>query len=260
MRDLLRTFTMPLALAAPFVFSAPAKAVPVDLELSLVIDVSGSVNTSEYNLQMDGYANAFRDSAIQNAILNGTNGAIATNVIFFASSASVGIPFTLLDSQSAINAFADTLDNFARPFSGLTDIFDGINLAVPQFGDETGGTANGFESPRQVIDVSGDGASSASPTQAARNNALAAGVDTINGIAIENSPTSTFITDFYQNNVIGGTNAFVATAAGFDAFGAAVRNKLRVEIVGGPIPEPSTFALFGFGLMGLALAWRRRRT
>ena len=53
-----------------------ASAVPVDLGLSLVIDVSGSVSTAEYNLQMDGYANAFRSSAVQQNILGGNVGAI----------------------------------------------------------------------------------------------------------------------------------------------------------------------------------------
>ena len=44
--------------------ASTASAVPVDLGLSLVIDVSGSVSGSEYDLQMDGYANAFRSAAV----------------------------------------------------------------------------------------------------------------------------------------------------------------------------------------------------
>ena len=39
--------------AAPLLaVSMQAKALPVDMELSLVIDVSGSVNSTEYDLMM----------------------------------------------------------------------------------------------------------------------------------------------------------------------------------------------------------------
>jgi len=250
---------LPLALLGAV--SVNTHAIPVDLELSLVIDVSGSVNASEYNLQMDGYANAFRSNTVQDAILGGTVGSIAVNSIFFSSSASEGIGFTLLDSAAAINSFADVLDNFARPFSGGTTIASGLNLSVPSFGDETGGVANGFESARQVIDVSGDGQSNILSTQAARDNALAAGIDAINGIAIEFNDTSTTITDFYRDNVIGGTGSFVETAAGFASFQDAITRKLFREISNpNPVSEPSTLVLLSLGLFGLAFARRRKHS
>jgi len=244
---------------------------PVDLELSLVIDVSGSVNTSEYNLQRDGYANGLRDAANKTAIVGGTEGAIAVNAVFFSSSAQESIPFTLLDSVTAINSFADTLGNFSRPFSGGTTIASGINLAVGTFGSETGGAGSGdtFLSSRQVIDVSGDGTSFGPTTQAARDAAIAAGIDAINGLAIENSPNSTVITDFYRDNVIAGTGAFVETATGFDTFDQAVGAKLKREIIDSnpnppppgpnPVPEPSTLVCWiGLGLLGL-VQWRRKK-
>ncbi|MCH9672492.1 MAG: DUF1194 domain-containing protein [Gammaproteobacteria bacterium] len=262
MRGFRKNALKSVAAASLLGFGVSAQAIPVDLELSLVIDVSGSVSGSEYDLQMDGYAGAFRDAAVQNAILGGANGGIAVNAVFFSSSAQELIPFTLLDTVASINAFADTLDNFARPFSGGTTISAGLNVSVPSFGLETGGVANGFESTRQVIDVSGDGTSSTTGTQNARDAALAAGVDAINGIAIEGNATSTVITDFYRDNLIGGTGSFVVTAAGFDDFDTAIVTKLRAEIAPPPtpgIPEPSVMALFGAGLFGLGMMSIRRR-
>ena len=100
----------------------------VDTKLSLVIDVSGSVSTSEYNLQMDGYAAAFRSSGVQNLILNGPLGRIAVNTTFFASSATTPTAFQLLDDAASINGYADFLDNATRP-TGIgtsTEIADGI--------------------------------------------------------------------------------------------------------------------------------------
>lgn len=242
------------ALAVSAVAST-ASAVPVDLGLSLVIDVSGSVSTSEYNLQMDGYANAFRSAAIQSNILGGTNGAIGVNVVFFDSnfySTSLD-SFTILDSTSAINAFADILDTFVRPGSGGTDIFDGVNRATALLTSAT----SGIETTNLVMDVSGDGTSSSSLTQSARDAAAALNI-VINGLAIEGSSTSTLITDFYRNNVIT-SDGFVVTAAGFDDFQRAVEQKLLVETgPGNQIPLPGTLALLGLGMLGLTAVRKRR--
>ncbi|SER41852.1 PEP-CTERM protein-sorting domain-containing protein [Nitrosomonas sp. Nm51] len=236
--------SIPLLLSSSF-----ASAVLVDSELSLVIDISGSVDTSEYNLMMDGYANAFRDSAVQSNILNGTHGAIAVNAVFFASSAFTTSldSYTLLNSVASINAFADTLDNFARPGNGLTDIFDGMNKS-----SSTLLADNGFESTNLIMDVSGDGTSNAFSTQAARNAAEAAGI-TVNGITIG----STSINTFYNNNVIT-SNGFSLHATDFTAFEAGVKQKLRIETQTNPVSEPASLALFTLGLLSIA-ALRRNR-
>ncbi|TVO56108.1 DUF1194 domain-containing protein [Denitromonas halophila] len=243
---------------AALAFSAvasTASAVPVDLGLSLVIDVSGSVDTAEYNLQMDGYANAFRSAAVQSNILGGTNGQIGVNVVFFDSnfySTSLDA-FTILDSTSAINAFADILDVFARPGSGGTSIYTGTNRAVSLLTAAT----SGIETTNMVIDVSGDGTSSSSSDQAARNAAAALNI-TINGLAIEANATSTSITNYYTNNVVTG-DGFVETAADFSDFQRAVENKLRIETAppGNQIPLPGTLALLGLGMAGLAAVRKR---
>ena len=128
----------------------------------------------------------------QSNILGGTTGAIGVNVVFFDSSFySTSLDtFTVLDSVAAINSFADLLDSFLRPGSGGTVISAGVNRAVSLL---TSGSS-GLETTNLVIDVSGDGTSTSSTTQAARDAAAAAGI-TVNGLAIEGSTTSTTITD-----------------------------------------------------------------
>ncbi len=42
--------------------------IPVDLELVLAVDTSGSVDTREYELQIEGLVKAFRDPAVIAAI------------------------------------------------------------------------------------------------------------------------------------------------------------------------------------------------
>ena len=54
-----------------------ATAEEVDMQLVLAIDVSSSVNYDEYNLQMRGFAAAFRDDLVIEAITAGPRGRIS---------------------------------------------------------------------------------------------------------------------------------------------------------------------------------------
>jgi len=141
-----------------------------------------------------------------------------------------------------------------------------INYSVPLF-------TNVYEGARQVIDVTGDGAESevwseinpiCPPLQAARDNALASGVDTINALFVENhdwfgvAPTDYVnAIDYGNNNVIGGTGAFVNIVSSFDQFAPAVLEKIGREIQPTVIPAPGAIVL---GSIGVAfVGWLRRR-
>jgi hypothetical protein len=244
-----------------------ARALPVDLELALLVDVSGSINATEFTQQMRGYGNAFRNASIQSDILDTTGGRlgkIAVTLVQWANGQTQRIGWTLLDSAASINAFAELLCPAvgacpARPTTvgSGTSIGPAIDFAVPLFVD------NGFEGTFEVIDVSGDGSSTVSTTAAARDAALAAGIDRINGITIGGG-TSLF--DFYNLNVKGGTGAFVLAAADFEGFETAIAQKLGFEIrnedpANPPatgVPVPATAALFGAALVGLVAARRRK--
>lgn len=227
-----------------------AKAAIIDLELSLVVDISGSVDSTEYNLQMDGYAAAFRDLTIQDRIANSING-LAVNVIFFASNAAITTldAFTILTSATEANLFANLLDSFARPTTGSvavggtttgtqTGIGNGINRAVELLnGNGLDGTFGG------VIDVSGDGRNNFGLAPKLQSDlALAAGY-TVNGLAI-----GAGLVPYYTSDVIT-SNGFVVEAADFNDFTRAAIQKIELETRVIQTPEPSMLAFLALGLL-----------
>jgi hypothetical protein len=248
------------------VASAQQQVTSVDLELQLLVDVSGSIDNNEFALQRDGYVNAFRSQAIKDAIQAPTDvdgnariGNIAAQLIYWsgANQQQVAVDWTLIDSDSDSEDFATAIDNATRPFSGQTAPGSAIAFGAPLF------TNNGFDGTSLVMDVSGDGSQNqGADTGTARNDALngASGndaIDRINGIAIGGD---TVVESFYQNSIVGGPDGFFVAAANFTDFQNAIEDKIEAEVRNDvvQVPIPSTMLLLSAGLAGLGLLARRR--
>ena len=236
--------------------AAAASLIPVNTELSLLIDVSGSVNRSEYALQIGGYRNAFLKLAPE--FESGKFGSVAVNLIQWSGETQQqqSISWTLLKDQASVTQFAAAIGGVVRASSGNTAPGSAIQFATPLF------RSNNYDGQRWVIDVSGDGVqNSGFSTIMARNNALAAGVSTINGLPIVTSADPTLET-WYKNNIQGGVNSFVIPANGFDDFDRAIEQKLRLELtlpptIPTPVPVPGS--LLAIALAGGGLSYLKRR-
>lgn len=215
---------------AVIVGATPAPAgTPVDLELVLAVDVSSSVDDREFELQMQGIAAAFRDPGVQAAIHAIGDLGIAVALIQWSEFVHQRktVDWTLVRDAADAAALADDIAAAGREISGGgTAIYGAINFALHEF------DTNGYDGRRQVIDVSGDGRSDLMvPTTAARDRAVARGV-AINGLVIlDDEP---HLDRYYRANVIGGAEAFVLTAEGFETFAGAIVAKLIREIAYSP--------------------------
>lgn len=96
-------------------FASRADAIPVNLELSLLVDVSGSVDGTEFALQRNGYVNAFNNPAIHALISNNliNPGGIAVNYIYWSSSneQQLTVPWTHLQNATDAMNFATAIAN-----------------------------------------------------------------------------------------------------------------------------------------------------
>jgi hypothetical protein len=213
-------------LAVAAALAAPAGAAPpVDLALVLAVDASRSVDPEEFDLQRLGYAKAFRDHRVVEAILGGTIGSIA--IVYFQWSGPrvqhVSVPWAVLREPAEIAAFADAIEASDRTvFGGGTSLSGAIDFAVGLLAELPAQAA------RQVIDVSGDGSNNNGRLPVfARDEALARGA-TINGLAILNDEP--LLDRYYFANVIGGPGSFVIATADYDTFASAILSKLIREI------------------------------
>jgi hypothetical protein len=205
----------------------------VDLSLALAIDISGSIDPDEAELQRQGYVKAFTDPQIKKAILGGYNGRIAVAYYEWSDAwrQQLLIDWTLLDSDAAIEAFADRLAKMPITVLTRTSISGAIRYAIPLF------ERSPYTTERQVLDISGDGANNdGGLITLARDEALARRI-TINGLPIMNGrpnkygfPPDPDLDLYYEGCVIGGPRSFLIVAKSFTEFQEAVRKKLLQEI------------------------------
>lgn len=223
-----------LAVLAFLALVSPARAVPVDLELVLAVDVSRSVDPEEAKLQRDGYIAALQHPRVLQAIRSAPYGKIAVTYVEWAGVEVqyTVVPWTLIEDDKSAAAFTDRIA--AAPFisRNWTSISGAIDYSVPLFEN------NGYEGTRRVIDISGDGRTNQGrPSAAARDDAVAAGI-TINGLPVINDrlnfyrPPEGDLDIYYRDNVIGGPGAFLIAAESFSAFTGAILSKLIREIAG----------------------------
>lgn len=225
----------------------------VDTMIVVAVDVSGSVDDNEYNIQKSGIIEAFSDPSVQRLLLQcSTSGIGITYVEWSGSSQSNAfvsvnpfvqvIPWVRLLSPQDMIEFANRLLGSPRSSRGETDIARGLGFARSLLEKAP------FESHNRIVSLSTDGqqgftipgVSTEDFLKSERDKLASLGV-TINAIGIESTaqadprgmgfmPTSEDKTmEVYLNeNVRSGSNSFVTPAADFEAYSEAFKKQLYV--------------------------------
>lgn len=228
-----------LLMAAAWIAATSAEELPVDLELVLAVDVSGSIDAEEARQQREGYVAAITDPAVIEAIRANFHRRIAVLYLEWASAdfQRLAVGWTLIEDAASAGRFAAVLAATPTPAARWTSISGAIDRAVPLF------QGNGYAGERRVIDISGDGPNNRGrPVSLARDEAVARGI-VINGLPILNDRPQPFslptpreygLDRYYKEQVIGGPGAFSIPAQDFADFKAAILSKLIREIAGTP--------------------------
>lgn len=220
-------------LAASALYTPQANAADVDAAIVFAVDVSASIDPATANLQREGHAAAISSPEVVAAITRNSTGCIAVTYVEWASSghARSVVPWTsvcgLKDAQAVASIILKEGDRgLGCEQTCATSISFAIDLGCMLLDSYVGSAAS------KVIDISANGTNNDGlPVAVSRRRAIAKGY-TINAIAIPEMIRSVVydLTEYFDNNVIGGPRAFVIAPSTTTDYAAALRRKLVAEI------------------------------
>lgn len=216
--------------------------------LALGLDVSGSVDPTEYQMQRDGLATALTSDAVRAVLL--AEGRAPVDIAVFEWSS----PRHQVLVQNWITiADARTLEDVAANLRSAPRIQGNYTTALGSavlFG--VGMLEQRAHCWKRTLDISGDGPANTGPRpQDLPDAAVPTGV-IVNALVIgdadhfgrdERAADIKELSAYFQAYVIRGTGAFVETALGFEDYATAMERKLLRELQsltlsGTPIGEP----------------------
>jgi hypothetical protein len=215
----------------------PALPNNVDISLVLAVDASGSVDDDRFELQKQGYAKAFLNPKVLDAIKAGNEQAIAVCMVQWTGPTLhlVMVPWMIINDEASAQAAALAIQSSRRQlFGGGTSISGAIDFSVLML------NGSPYRPFKRVIDISGDGSNNLGrPVEQARDEAVNMGIR-INGLPILSLEPDLDL--YFRQNVIGGPGAFIISARDYNAFADAIMRKLVQEISQDQAPKRTVAA------------------
>ncbi|MHC0054363.1 DUF1194 domain-containing protein [Actibacterium sp. D379-3] len=220
-------FALMLALLAP----DPALADPACRQaLAIGLDVSGSVDAREYQLQLDGLAAALLSPEVSAALLQMPQAPAALSVYEWSGARDQRqiLPWTRIDSTRALADAARALRQVERR---LQSPETALGAAMMQGGALLAGMPGCWT---RTLDISGDGESNEGPRPRDVGDDPRFADITINALVVGSAgqDEAAALTAYFRAEVIRGPGAFVEVALGFEDYQAAMTRKLLRELSG----------------------------
>lgn len=198
----------------------PGATLSCELALVFAVDVSGSVNGDEFQIQMRGLAAGIKDGVISEALVK-SEAAVSLVQWTGSSRQIVSIPWFRVDSFENVDVLAGKIEAVQRRWRMYsTAIGEAVVFSASMFDQVP-------DCRRKVIDVSGDGISNEGVEPLSTLSQLRQENITVNALVIEGVDQD--LTGYFWENVITGPGSFVVTADGFGEYAAKMRIKLLRE-------------------------------
>lgn len=204
------------------------------LALLLALDVSGSVDQTEYRLQLDGLAAALSHPDVRRAFLSNPAARVELAVLEWSGPEYQRLlqGWTVIASDADLDSIATGLRNTERQPAPVDTALGSAMLHGAAL------LADRAHCWRQTLDISGDGKQNTGPHPRDAKRLLETSGLTINALVIG---TDSHLANRRQNEigelvsyfnawVILGPDAFVETALGFQDYEAAMIRKLLREL------------------------------
>lgn len=209
------------SIAAALSLFLPGQGMSCDLALALAVDVSASIDTAEYRLQMDGLAAALRDPIVSEALVQAQASLL---LVQWSGKGSqmIAVPWSEIGDFAQVEAFANQVADAPRAWrTHATAIGEALSFTLDLFPKER-------RCQRRLIDLSGDGTSNEGAAPTSAHPALKSSGVTVNALAIEDNAPE--LTSYFFENVLVGEGAFVVTANDFADYPDKIRKKLLREV------------------------------
>lgn len=220
-----------------------ADSIATDVNIVTGLDVSGSIEARETQIQIDGMAMAIRSPEVMRAIKQGNHGRIGFAVFVWANGnfpvfASWRLISSPEEALAASEAIASDVPAILNPSSGiklgeLTDLSTAMAFGAEML------QAAPYAADHKIINILGNGIDNVGESPKwVRDKVVAQGI-IINAVVIGHDRG---VQSYFRNEVIGGPTAFVLAARAPETLIEVLERKFVTEIVlnagRGGVPPP----------------------